>query len=96
MRKKNKLISELTSDIDLYPQVLLNVTVSEKKDLKEIPEITKVIDKSVKRLGNKGRVLVRPSGTEPKIRVMVEAEDSKAANETAEDIAGVIKKKLGG
>ncbi|HCZ11476.1 MAG TPA: hypothetical protein DHV16_04315, partial [Nitrospiraceae bacterium] len=36
------------------------------------------------------------SGTEPKIRVMVEAEDSKAANETAEDIAGVIKKKLGG
>lgn len=95
MRKKNKLISELTSGIDLYPQVLLNIEVSGKKDLKEIPEITKIIDKSVKRIGSKGRVLVRPSGTEPKIRVMVEAEDSKMANETAEDIAGVIQKAIG-
>lgn len=96
MRKKNRLISELTSDIELYPQVLLNVAVSGKKDFKEVPEITRVIENSTRKLADKGRILVRPSGTEPKIRVMVEAEDGGMAKEVAEDIAGVIKKKLGG
>lgn len=95
MRKKNRLISELTSDIELYPQVLLNVAVSGKKDFKEIPQITKAINKSTEKLGNKGRILVRPSGTEPKIRVMVEAEDGNMAKEIAEDIAEVIQKAIG-
>lgn len=95
MRKKNRLISELTSDIELYPQVLLNVTVSGKKDFKEIPEITKVIRNSTEKLGSKGRILVRPSGTEPKIRIMVEAEDDKIAKTVAEDIAEIIEKKMG-
>lgn len=95
MRKKNRLISELTSDIELYPQVLLNIAVSGKKDFKEIPQITKAIDKSTEKLGNKGRILVRPSGTEPKIRVMVEAEDGNMAKEIAEDIAEVIQKAIG-
>lgn len=95
MRKKNRLISELTSNIELYPQVLLNVLVSGKKDFKEVPEITKVIDRSIQKLGDKGRILVRPSGTEPKIRVMVEAEDGDMAKAVAEDIAEVIQKAIG-
>jgi phosphoglucosamine mutase len=95
MRKKNRLISELTSDIELYPQVLLNVAVSGKKDFKEVPEITKIIENSTRKLGDKGRILVRPSGTEPKVRVMVEAEDGDMAKEVAEDIAEVIQKKMG-
>lgn len=95
MRKKNRLISELTSDIELYPQVLLNVAVPGKKDFKEIPQITRAIDRSTEKLGNKGRILVRPSGTEPKIRVMVEAEDGNMAKEIAEDIADVIQKAIG-
>jgi phosphoglucosamine mutase len=95
MRKKNRLISELTSNIELYPQVLINVPVFRKKDIKETPEITRVIDKSAKKLSDKGRILVRPSGTEPKIRVMVEAEDGKLANEVAHDIAGAIQKAIG-
>ncbi|MEW6740729.1 MAG: phosphoglucosamine mutase [Nitrospirota bacterium] len=95
MRKKNRLISELTSDIELYPQVLLNVAVSGKKDFKEVPEITRVIENSTRKLADKGRILVRPSGTEPKIRVMVEAEDGGMAKEVAEDVAGVIQKKMG-
>ncbi|BCB97239.1 phosphoglucosamine mutase [Dissulfurispira thermophila] len=100
MRKKNRLISELTSDIELYPQVLLNVHVSGErvkgKDIKESPEITKVIEHATRKLGDKGRILVRPSGTEPKIRVMVEAEDGKMAKEVAEDIAEVIQNSVRG
>ncbi|MDA8214572.1 MAG: phosphoglucosamine mutase [Nitrospiraceae bacterium] len=95
MRKKNMLVSELTADIDLYPQVLLNVVASGKKDFKEVPEITKSIDKAINKLGDRGRILVRPSGTEPKIRVMVEAEDGAMAKAIAEDVAGVIQKELG-
>jgi phosphoglucosamine mutase len=95
MRKKNRLISELTSDIELYPQVLLNVVVSGKRDLKEVPEITGVIENSTRKLAGRGRILVRPSGTEPKIRVMVEAEDGGMAKAVAEDIAEVIREKLG-
>lgn len=95
MRKKNRLISELTGSIELYPQVLINVAVSGKKDFKEVPEITKVIENATQKLGDKGRILVRPSGTEPKIRVMVEADDIAIAKTTAEEIANVIRKKLG-
>lgn len=95
MRKKNRLISELTSDIELYPQVLLNVLISGEKDFKEVPEITKVIENSTRKLADKGRIFVRPSGTEPKIRVMVEAEDGGMAKAVAEDIAGVIQKAIG-
>lgn len=97
MRKKNRLISELTGSIELYPQVLINIKISGQKlnDFKNYPEITKTIDALTKKLRNRGRILVRPSGTEPKIRVMVEAEDGDMAKTTAEEIANVIRKKLG-
>lgn len=95
MKKKGKSLSELTKDIELYPQVLLNVPVFSKKDFRNIPEITDSIDKALKRLGDRGRILVRPSGTEPKIRVMVEAEVKEIAEDVAEGIAKVIKKKIG-
>ena len=95
MRKKGKLLSELTAEIDLYPQVLLNVEVVKGRSHKEYPEIIKVIDASASRLGNKGRVLVRASGTEPKIRVMVEGEDHGLTKAIAEEIAGTIRKRMG-
>lgn len=95
MRKKNRLISELISGIELYPQVLLNITIAEKKDFRKFPEVSNIIDDSVKRLGDKGRILVRPSGTEPKIRVMVEADDSGMAQGVAEDVAEVIRRAMG-
>ena len=95
MRKKNRPFSEITADIKLYPQVLLNVKVAAKTDFKDDPEIVKAIQKATDKLGDEGRILVRPSGTEPKIRVMVEANDLSMASSIAEDIAGVIQKKLG-
>ena len=95
MRKKKKLLSELAAGIELYPQVLLNVLVTERKDIKKVPEITRAIDDATAKLGSKGRMLVRPSGTELKIRVMVEAEDPDMARSMAEQVAGVIQEKLG-
>ncbi len=108
MRKRNCLISELTKDIYLYPQVLLNIPVgiaatapakgsrSASGNIREDAAIKRAIDSSTKKLGNRGRLLVRPSGTEPKIRVMVEAEDADMAKTVAEDVAGVIRKRLEG
>lgn len=96
MRKKNRLISELTAGIQSYPQVLLNVAVSSKKDFKESPEINRIIEAATKRLADKGRLIVRPSGTESKIRVMVEAESMEMAKNTAEDVAGAIEKVMVG
>jgi phosphoglucosamine mutase len=95
MRKKNRLLSELAADFELYPQTLINVQTAVKKDFKNIPEIKKAIDNAAVKLGSKGRILVRPSGTEPKIRVMVEAEDSRMSNAVAKDVAEVIQKKMG-
>jgi phosphoglucosamine mutase len=95
MRKKNRLLSELTAGISLYPQVLLNVVVLKGKKYGEYPEIVKVIDSCTKKLGDRGRILVRPSGTEPKVRVMVESDELGMTNSIAEDIAGVIRKQMG-
>jgi phosphoglucosamine mutase len=95
MRKKNRLLSELTSGISLYPQVLLNVEVSKGKKFSEYPGIMKVISSCTDKLGDKGRILVRPSGTEPKIRVMVEGEAYGLTRSIADEIAGVIQKNMG-
>ena len=95
MRKKKKLLSELAAGIELYPQVLLNILVAERKDIRKVPEITRAIEDATVKLGRKGRMLVRPSGTELKIRVMAEAEDPDLARSVAEQVAGVIQEKLG-
>lgn len=95
MRKKGRKLSELCRGIDLYPQVLLNVAVSDKKDTNKIPAIKNAIDKVSAKLANTGRILVRPSGTEHKIRVMVEAEDPVIAMTSAQEIASLIQKNLG-
>ncbi|MBF0506558.1 MAG: phosphoglucosamine mutase [Nitrospirae bacterium] len=95
MRKKNALLSELAAGIELYPQVLTNVPVAERCDIKKIPEITGAIADATEKLGSKGRILVRSSGTELKIRVMVEAEDAGMAKSVAEQVAEVIQEKLG-
>lgn len=95
MKKTNKTLSELVKDIELYPQVLLNVTVSKRGDFEKVPEIVKAIEEGHKKLNDKGRILVRPSGTEPKIRVMVESNEYETAKSIAENIAGAIYKSRG-
>jgi phosphoglucosamine mutase len=94
MKKKGVPLSRLSQEIKLYPQVLMNVMVGHKHDIKTIPEIEEAIKTAEKRLSGRGRVLVRPSGTEPKIRVMLEGEDLKLIKKLGGGIAKVIKEKM--
>ena len=94
MKKRNAALSELSHGILLYPQILTNVEIRQRHDLTTIPEIEEAIKTAQKRLSGKGRVLVRPSGTEPKIRVMLEGEDLKVITKLSKDIAKVIREKM--
>ncbi len=94
MKNKNVSLSKLAKEIKLYPQVLMNVLVEHKYDSKTIPGIEEAIESAEKRLAGKGRVLVRASGTEPRIRVMLEGEDLKLISKLAKDIAKVIREKM--
>ncbi len=95
IKKKEMMLSELTKDINLYPQVMINVSASKKGDIEDAPEIMSAIDEGYQSLYGKGRILVRPSGTEPKIRVMVESEKYDMAKSIAENIARAIRKSRG-
>ncbi len=90
MSRREKKLSELASQIPIYPQILINVTVNRKRDIDDFPKIKNAIKKAEKKLKS-GRILVRPSGTEPKIRVMVEGDNMDDITAIAEDIAEVIK-----
>ena len=96
MLEENKKASELASIIKLYPQVLINAKVnSDKKYYYEKDEdIKKAISEVEKEFAGNGRVLIRPSGTEPLVRVMIEGEDQKYITKRAEEIANLIEKKL--
>jgi phosphoglucosamine mutase len=95
MRQAGKPLSELASCMKTYPQTLVNVKVKTRRDLSEIPEVAKRIKDIETTLNGRGRLLVRYSGTEPKVRVMIEGEDEAAIRRHAEDLAGLIREKLG-
>lgn len=90
-----KTVSELASGIDLYPQVLVNVTVAKKVELDKIPAMKEVMERATRELGEKGRLLVRYSGTEPLARVMVEGENQELVDKLCHEIAAILKKELG-
>ena len=89
-------LSELASVMNIYPQVLVNVRVSNmgKVRFAEDMEVKRAIEKAEKELGDTGRVLVRVSGTEPLVRVMLEGEDKEQIGILAEDIAEVVRERL--
>jgi phosphoglucosamine mutase len=95
MKQSGKALSELAACLKTYPQVLVNVRVKERRDLTSIPEIAKRMIEIEKKLDGTGRILVRYSGTEPKVRVMIEGEDQSEIKALAEDLAGIIREKLG-
>ncbi len=94
MKQTGKPLSELASCMKTFPQTLVNVKVKERKELSQIPDIAKRIKDIEKRLEGRGRILVRYSGTEPKVRIMLEGEDEGEINELASELAGVIKERL--
>lgn len=83
-------LNDLRSAMTKYPQRLINVKVDKMIDLTGNDAISDAVDAAEKRLGDEGRVLLRPSGTEPVIRVMVEGSDATLTNQLAKDIANVI------
>lgn len=85
-----KTLAQLGADLTLYPQVLINVKTAKKIDLENHVEIQTAVKAAEKELANRGRVLLRASGTEPKIRVMVEGENQTQVQNLAERIAGVV------
>ena len=90
IESKNDLKS-LVRDLKIYPQVLINVRVKDKNTVLDNTKVKESIKKIENKLGDSGRVLVRKSGTEPLIRVMVEAETEEVANESANEIVSTIK-----
>jgi phosphoglucosamine mutase len=95
MKHAGKPLSELAACMKTYPQTLVNVKVKERRDLASIPEVSKRMAEIEKKLDGTDRLLVRYSGTEPKVRVMLEGEDEKEIKAMAEGLAEIIKEKLG-
>ena len=96
MKETGKKLSELASEMKVYPQTLINVRVSDfgKARFPHDNEIKFAIERAEKELGSDGRVLVRVSGTEPLIRVMIEGNDEQKIQVLAEELAEVIKERL--
>lgn len=95
MRRHGKRLSELSACMTSYPQVLINVQVRRGSTVEDFPRVKQVIRSAEARLGRTGRVLVRPSGTEPVARVMVEGEDHQSVQRLAQEIALVIEEEMG-
>lgn len=95
MLKEKKPLSELAAMMTTYPQVLINVDVKSKPDISNLPEVTDVIAEVEKELGEKGRVLVRYSGTQQMCRVMVEGPTKEATDAYCKKIANMVKKTIG-
>src|SRR3712207_4747607 len=97
MVEEGKSMSVLSSVMDQYPQVLVNVKVKNefKNSYMDFKEIADEIERIEKEMDGKGRVLIRPSGTEPLVRVMLEGKDQTHIKELAEGLADIIKEKIG-
>ena len=87
---KKATLCDLAKEMKVYPQVLRNVRVADKKTARENPKVVEAVDAAAKALGDSGRILVRESGTEPVIRVMVEAETDEICHEYVDGVVKVM------
>jgi phosphoglucosamine mutase len=90
MLARKKKISQLCEGLSIYPQVLKNVRVKSKPEARNDPVVQAAVEEVAEKLGTTGRILVRESGTEPVIRVMVEAPSKKLCQEYVEYVVDVI------
>jgi phosphoglucosamine mutase len=95
MAATDRSLSDLAAQLTTYPQVLLNVRVKEKRDLAAVPEIAATMADVERQLGGSGRLLVRYSGTEPLLRVMLEGRDQGQIRAWAEEIVDQVRRHLG-
>ncbi|KJE32249.1 phosphoglucosamine mutase [Geobacillus thermoleovorans] len=95
MKIKGKPLSELAGEMKKYPQLLVNVRVKEKEKVMENEQVKSVIAEVEAEMNGNGRVLVRPSGTEPLVRIMAEAPTEEACRAYVERIADVVRREMG-
>lgn len=95
MKRQQKALSELACDLELYPQVIVNVEVREKRPFEQITGFHELKAKMEERLAGKGRIDVRYSGTQRVARVMCEGEDPGVVEETARELADYLQKRVG-
>ncbi|MEO8467179.1 MAG: phosphoglucosamine mutase [Gammaproteobacteria bacterium] len=95
MQRTGRSLSELASGMVLFPQVLLNVRVEQRADPMQDPAIREALDEVESELGTRGRVVLRASGTEPLIRVMVEGENHEQVSALAERLADSVRESFG-
>jgi phosphoglucosamine mutase len=89
-----KTLDQLRHGMSLFPQVMINVRISQKVNLNDYPAIAEASKAIETRLAGRGRVLLRPSGTEPVVRVMVEGEDRELVTALCQELAEIVKKTL--
>ena len=94
MADTGRELRDLASELVTYPQVLVNVRVRERKDLATVPAVADVMTRVETQLAGQGRLLVRYSGTEPLLRIMLEGKDQKEIQDLAAQIAAAVKQEL--
>ncbi|MBS4770074.1 phosphoglucosamine mutase [Carnobacteriaceae bacterium zg-ZUI240] len=95
MKQTGKKLSELADEVTIYPQLLVNIKVSQKDTAMDVPEIKAIVEKMEVEMNGQGRILVRPSGTEPLLRVMAEAPTDELCHYYVETIADVVRATIG-
>jgi phosphoglucosamine mutase len=95
VKASGRPLHDLAAELEVYPQVLINVRVRERADIEAIPEIKTHLDRARSALDGRGRLVVRYSGTEPLLRVMAEGPDEAEIRALAEAIVGAVKARLG-
>ena len=88
--EKKQSLGKLAEEVKIYPQLLKNVRVKDKKTARENPAVQAAVEKAAEELGTEGRILVRESGTEPVIRVMVEAATDDICEKYVDSVVKVI------
>jgi phosphoglucosamine mutase len=95
MKTTGKSLSELAKCMTIYPQVLVNVRVKERRDLSSLPRVKQHIARLEKKLDGTGRLLIRYSGTEPLVRIMIEGERETEIQKWADDLADILRNAIG-
>ena len=91
MQEKKQSLGTLAGQMKKLPQVLINVRTEKKDTVMDIPEVAAAIKQAEEKMAGRGRILIRPSGTEPLLRIMAEGEDQKELQLIGEAIADVIR-----
>ncbi|NEW65565.1 phosphoglucosamine mutase [Carnobacteriaceae bacterium zg-84] len=95
MKQTGKTLSELASEVATYPQLLVNIRVSNKHEAMSVPAIKEIVEQVESEMNGEGRILVRPSGTEPLLRIMAEAPTQELCDDYVHRIAEVVEREIG-